>query len=73
MYEELISKLRGLEKSYVGTGNENAFACKVAAESVEAIRKLSAELNTCRNELCLRCGQYKTRHLGSCDDCRWRE
>lgn len=25
------------------------------------------------NELCLKCGQYKTEHLGSCDGCRWRE
>jgi hypothetical protein len=27
----------------------------------------------CRNELCLRCGDYKNRHLGACDGCRWRE
>lgn len=73
MYEELTGKLRGLEKSYVETGNATAFACKLATESIEAIRKLNDELNTCRNELCLRCGQYKMRHLGACDDCRWRE
>jgi hypothetical protein len=24
-----------------------------------------------RNELCLKCGKYKTEHLGSCDGCRW--
>ena len=27
----------------------------------------------CRNELCLRCGEYKQRHLGACDGCRWKE
>lgn len=31
------------------------------------------DFRDCRNELCLRCGEYKTRHLGSCDGCRWRE
>lgn len=25
----------------------------------------------CRNELCLKCGQYQTKHLGSCNGCRW--
>lgn len=33
-------------------------------------RVLSA-LRDCRNELCLKCGQYKTKHLGSCKGCRW--
>ena len=27
----------------------------------------------CRNELCMKCGQYRTAHLGSCGDCRWKE
>lgn len=31
-----------------------------------------SDFRDCRNELCLQCGQYKTAHLGSCDDCRWR-
>ena len=26
-----------------------------------------------RNELCLKCGKYKTAHLGSCDGCRWKK
>ena len=25
-----------------------------------------------RNELCLKCGAYKERHIGACDGCRWR-
>ena len=36
------------------------------------IERLERELRDCRNELCLRCGQYKQRHLGACDGCRWR-
>lgn len=36
------------------------------------IVNLKANLKDCVNELCLKCGQYKTQHLGSCDDCRWK-
>lgn len=32
-----------------------------------------SDFRACRNELCLRCGQYKTKHLGSCDGCRWEK
>jgi hypothetical protein len=35
------------------------------------IERLERELRDCRNELCLRCGDYKTKHLGSCNGCRW--
>ena len=35
--------------------------------------KLKSDLKDCRNELCLRCGQYKTAHLGACDGCRWKD
>lgn len=37
------------------------------------IERLERELRDCRNELCLRCGDYKQRHLGACDGCRWKE
>ena len=43
------------------------------AEAGEKISKLERELRTCRNELCLRCGEYRQRHLGACDGCRWLE
>ena len=36
------------------------------------VESLKTDLNDCRNELCLRCGAYKKRHLGACDGCRWR-
>ena len=42
-------------------------------EAVKERNALRAMLKDCRNELCLRCGQYKERHLGSCDGCRWKE
>ena len=37
----------------------------------EIIRKLKAELKVCRNELRLRCGEYKRRHKGACEGCWW--
>lgn len=36
------------------------------------IESLKDDLKVCRNELCLKCGDYKKRHLGACDGCRWR-
>ena len=38
----------------------------------KALADTKAELNMCRDELCLRCGDYKQRHLGACDGCRWK-
>lgn len=37
------------------------------------IKRLVRDLKDCRNELCLKCGEYKQRHLGACDGCRWKE
>ena len=38
-----------------------------------ALADAKAELKLCRDELCLRCGDYRQRHLGACDGCRWKE
>ena len=38
-----------------------------------AMKELCADLRTCRNELCLRCGKYREAHKGACDGCRWKE
>jgi hypothetical protein len=35
--------------------------------------RVSRDLKDCRNELCLRCGEYKRQHLGACDGCRWKD
>jgi len=35
------------------------------------IQTLYDTLEICENELCLKCGDYKQRHLGSCNGCRW--
>lgn len=37
------------------------------------IEQLKKENETLRNELCLRCGGYRTAHKGSCNSCRWKK
>lgn len=37
------------------------------------IDKVLSDIKVCRNELCLRCGNYKEAHKGACDGCRWKE
>ena len=39
---------------------------------LKELNSTKAELKTCINELCLKCGEYRTAHLGSCDGCRWK-
>lgn len=43
------------------------------AMMADEFAKLKRDLKDCRNELCLKCGEYKQKHLGSCDGCRWKE
>ena len=47
------------------------------AKSQIATAKRNCELRdeneNLRNELCLKCGRYRTAHLGACDGCRWKE
>ena len=45
---------------------------KIIVDLKMALADAKAELNLCRDELCLRCGDYKQRHLGACDGCRWK-
>ena len=50
-----------------------AFNMGVKQGKEEADKELRERLTLCRNELCLRCGDYKTAHLGTCDGCRWKK
>jgi hypothetical protein len=34
---------------------------------------IGRDFRDCRNELCLKCGNYQQKHLGACDGCRWKE
>ena len=42
------------------------------AEMEKKIERLQQEVKRCRNELCLRCGDYQNAHNGACDGCRFR-
>lgn len=61
--DEAIKALKGVRDAYrIIT---EAF-CRPPADVVSA-----QDFRDCRNELCLKCGQYQTKHLGSCNGCRW--
>ena len=46
---------------------------KLIVEAKADHDRLISELRDCRNELCLRCGSYREKHLGACDGCRWKD
>ncbi len=41
--------------------------------TVEEYNKVISELQNCRDELCLRCGNYHEAHNGACDGCRYKD
>ena len=41
-------------------------------ELKEKIKRLQSELKNCRNEFCLKCGNYHQSYAGACDWCRYR-
>ena len=42
------------------------------AEAADRIEAQAKEIDTLRNELCLKCGNYTMAHEGACNGCRWR-
>ena len=52
----------------------------MARDAADMIESLLAQLaasqrraQDARNELCLKCGEYKEAHNGACNGCRWGE
>lgn len=41
--------------------------------TVEYITALQTKNANLRNELCQKCGQYRTTHEGGCDGCKWKK
>jgi len=41
-------------------------------QDTATIYRLRQELKNCRNELCLKCGNYHESYAGACDGCRYR-
>ena len=55
-------------------GNEYVANLEWQVENQQRIiRGLEHDIADLRNELCLKCGKYKTAHEGNCEGCRWRE
>ena len=46
---------------------------RIDTDMVEVTDQLRRDLKDCRNELCLRCGDYQNAHNGACDGCRFRD
>ena len=46
--------------------------CDDLTEAADRIEAQAKEIDTLRNELCLKCGNYKLAHEGACNGCRWR-
>ena len=46
--------------------------CNDLAEAADRIEAQAKEIDALRNELCLKCGNYKLAHEGACNGCRWR-
>lgn len=53
--------------------NDNERYCALIDELQGKLFRANRDLKDCRNELCLRCGNYKQKHLGACDGCRWKD
>lgn len=62
-----------------GGGNNNVIMWMTLPEIPEGevnfrrytVQDIEGEFKDCVNELCLKCGQYKHEHEGSCNGCRW--
>lgn len=63
---------RDAKETIIKYRDENTIPAELADAFVLALRALS-DINDCRNELCLKCGNYKGKHLGLCKDCRWEQ
>lgn len=46
--------------------------CDDLAGAADLIEARAKEIDTLRNELCLKCGNYTLAHEGACNGCRWR-
>lgn len=45
---------------------ENLEASNIDVKTILAIREI-------KNELCCKCGNYKTAHFGNCDNCKYNK
>ena len=71
--QKLVNALR--EHAEWAEGNEWETPITLGDDLTEAADRIEAqakEIDTLRNELCLKCGNYTQAHEGACNGCRWR-
>lgn len=71
--KEIVKALR--EHAEWAEGNQWGMPitlCDDLAEAADLIDAQAKEIEKLRNELCLKCGNYKLSHEGACNGCRWR-
>lgn len=72
-YQDLVNAMR--EHAEWARANEWETPITLGDDLAEAADRIEAqakEIDTLRNELCLKCGNYKLAHKGACNGCRWR-
>ena len=71
--EQAIKAAIDVVDDWDGGGNRiRAMIIKLAIEDLPVADVVKgSDFRDCRNELCLKCGQYREKHLGACDGCRW--
>lgn len=75
---ERLEQLANLAKKDIyPNGSYSDLECHVHSLMMDLIRfgrdKERAVRKDAVNELCLKCGEYQTENLGSCDGCRWKD
>ena len=71
--QDLVNALREHAEWAEGNEWETPIAlCDNLAEAADLIEAQAKEIDALRNELCLKCGNYKLAHEGACNGCRWR-
>jgi predicted transcriptional regulator len=71
--QRALAKEWGISQQRISALEQGMEDVRVPDERDDTIRQLRAALRVCQNELCLRCGEYKRRHKGACEGCRWEK
>ncbi len=74
MGNELVSRLRKIGGAFMNqAAAEIEKRDAVILDLTERLGKAEKNYYRCRNELCLKCGNYRERHKGACDGCYFNE
>ena len=70
---DILADLREKIRVYEICGEGDAQMTQMMRRAADEIGRLRVELSDCRNELCRWCGNYLQKHLGGCEQCRWKD